>query len=228
MERHVLIVAGGTGRRMGSAVPKQFLLLAGRPLLMHTIERMHLLCGGCGITVVLPGEFRTMWEGLCSEHRFAVPHIVVDGGEERFYSVKRGLESITGDCLVAIHDGVRPLVSAGTVRRCFEEAAKSGAAIPVVAPPESVRMVTVRGTMTVNRESIRLVQTPQVFRLDLIRKAYEVKFNQLFTDDATVAEQAGIPVSVVEGNRENIKITTPFDIIIAGAIMETENEKLNK
>lgn len=224
MERHVLIVAGGTGRRMRSAVPKQFLPLAGRPLLMHTIERMHLLCGGCGITVVLPGEFRTMWEGLCGEHRFAVPHTLVDGGEERFYSVKRGLEGITGDCLVAIHDGVRPLVSAATVERCFAEAAGSGAAIPVVAPPESVRMVTVRGTMTVNRESIRLVQTPQVFRLDLIKRAYELNYNPMFTDDATVAEQAGIPVSVVEGNRENIKITTPFDMVVAEAIMRSERE----
>jgi len=215
MERYVLIVAGGAGRRMNSVLPKQFLPLAGSPLLMHTIERMHNLTGNAPVTVVLPADHIDLWNSLVSKHRFTIPHNVVTGGDERFWSVKNGLETLPDEGLVAIHDGVRPLVSAETVARCLEEAERSGAAIPVIAPRESVRMVTVRGTLPMNRDAIRLVQTPQVFRLGLIRKAYEIDFNPLFTDDATVAEQAGIPVSVVEGNVENIKITTPHDLLFA-------------
>lgn len=215
MERYVLIVAGGAGRRMNSVLPKQFLPLADRPLLMHTIERMHNLSQQAPVTVVLPADHIDLWDRLVLKHRFTVPHSVIVGGEERFWSVKKGLEALPEEGLVAIHDGVRPLVSAETVARCLEEAERSGAAIPVIAPRESVRMVTVRGTLPMNRDAIRLVQTPQVFRLDLIKKAYNIDFNPLFTDDATVAEQAGIPVSVVEGNVENIKITTPHDLMYA-------------
>lgn len=219
MERFVLIVAGGTGRRMGSATPKQFLPLAGRPLLMHTIERMHRLSGFAPVTIVLPSEFISLWNNLIEEHKFTLPHTVIEGGKERFHSVKNGLDSLPGEGYVAIHDGVRPLVSAATVDRCFSEAQGSGAAIPVIAPPESVRMVTVRGTLPVNREAIRLVQTPQVFRLDLIKMAYKQEFNSLFTDDASVAEQAGIPVAIVEGNRENVKITMPLDLLFAESVL---------
>ncbi|MFO7574122.1 MAG: 2-C-methyl-D-erythritol 4-phosphate cytidylyltransferase [Bacteroidales bacterium] len=215
MKRYVLIVAGGAGRRMNSVLPKQFLPLAGKPLLMHTIEKMYNLTGNAPVTVVLPADHIDLWNNLVSKHRFTVPHTVVAGGDERFLSVKNGLETLPEEGLVAIHDGVRPLVSEETVARCFEEAESSGAAIPVIAPRESVRMVTVRGTLPMNRDAIRLVQTPQIFRLNLIRKAYEIDFNPLFTDDATVAEQAGIPVSIVEGNIENIKITTPNDLLFA-------------
>ncbi len=219
MKRYVLIVAGGLGRRMGQATPKQFLLLNGRPILIHTIERMAGIVGDADITVVLPGEFLSLWQKLVGSHGFSVKHSVAEGGEERFHSVRKGLLSFSGEGLVAIHDGVRPLVSAETVLNCFDEAAKTGAAIPAVAPAESVRMVTTRGSMPVSRDAIRLVQTPQVFRLDLIKKAYEIDYNAHYTDDATVAEQAGIPVSVVEGNRENIKITTPADMIYAETLL---------
>ncbi len=219
MERYVLIVAGGAGRRMNAVLPKQFLPLAGRPLLMHTIQKMHLCTGHAPVTVVLPADHIDLWNNLVSKHRFDIRHTVVVGGEERFWSVRNGLETLPEEGLVAIHDGVRPLVSEETVARCLAEAEISGAAIPVIAPRESVRMVTVRGTLPMNRDSIRLVQTPQVFRLDLIKKAYNIEFNPLFTDDATVAEQAGIPVSVVEGNVENIKITTPNDLLYAGVLI---------
>ncbi|MBE0673904.1 MAG: 2-C-methyl-D-erythritol 4-phosphate cytidylyltransferase [Bacteroidales bacterium] len=222
MKRYVLIVAGGSGMRMGTATPKQFLLLAGKPLLMHTISRLYRLTGESPVTVVLPEEHVKSWEALVRQYSYAVPHSIVTGGAERFHSVKNGLDTLPDEGFVAIHDGVRPFVSADTIDRLFREAEKSGAAIPVIAPPESVRMVTIRGTLPVNREAIRLVQTPQVFRLDSIKNAYTLGYNPLFTDDATVAEQSGVEVSIVEGNRENIKITTPADMMYAEAIISSE------
>jgi 2-C-methyl-D-erythritol 4-phosphate cytidylyltransferase len=222
MERYVLIVAGGLGRRMGNSIPKQFLPLLGRPLLMHTIEQFHRFDPSLHITVVLPEQHIDMWRELTVKYLFGVPHKIVAGGEERFFSVLNGLNTLPGRGLVAVHDGVRPLVSGETIARCFAEAARSGAAIPVVAPPESVRMVTVKGSMTLNRDNVRLVQTPQVFSLTTIKKAYECGFSALFTDDATVVEKAGFQITLVEGNNENIKITTPEQLLYAEAHMKTE------
>ena len=224
MERHVLIVAGGSGRRMGSAIPKQFLLLRQRPLLMHTIEKFHSIDSSCNITLVLPEQHIIQWRELTARHLFSVPHKIITGGEERFHSVKNGLDSLPAAGLVAIHDGVRPLVSRQTIERCFAEADLSGAAIPVIEPPESVRMVTVRGSMPLNRSNIRLVQTPQVFSLAVIKKAYQCDYSPDFTDDATVVERAGFQVSLVEGNAENIKITTPAHLLYASAVMEAMEE----
>ncbi len=219
MERHVLIVAGGSGRRMGSATPKQFLLLRQRPLLMHTIEKFHTFDASVSITLVLPEEHVKLWRELITSHLFSVPHKIVAGGEERFNSVKNGLSSLPANGVVAIHDGVRPLVSHQTIERCFAGVEISGAAIPVVEPPESVRMLTVKGSMPLNRSNIRLVQTPQVFSLEVIKKAYMCEYSPSFTDDATVVESAGFAVSLVEGNTENIKITTPADLRYADAVM---------
>jgi 2-C-methyl-D-erythritol 4-phosphate cytidylyltransferase len=219
MERHVLIVAGGSGRRMGSATPKQFLLLRQRPLLMHTIEKFHTFDNSVAITLVLPEEHVKLWRELVTSHLFSVPHKIVAGGEERFNSVKNGLNSLPAKGVVAIHDGVRPLVSHQTIERCFAGVGISGAAIPVVEPPESVRMLTVKGSMPLNRSNIRLVQTPQVFSLEVIKKAYMCEYSPAFTDDATVVESAGFAVSLVEGNVENIKITTPADLRYADAVM---------
>lgn len=224
MERHVLIVAGGSGRRMGSATPKQFLLLQHRPLLMHTIEKFHSIDASCNITLVLPEQHILLWKELTTSHLFTVPHKIVAGGEERFHSVKNGLDSLPAAGMVAIHDGVRPLVSRQTIERCFAEAELCDAAIPVIEPPESVRMVTVRGSMPLNRSNIRLVQTPQVFSLAVIKKAYMCDYSPDFTDDATVVERAGYPVSLVEGNAENIKITTPAHLLYADAVMATMEE----
>lgn len=224
MERHVLIVAGGSGRRMGSATPKQFLLLCNRPLLMHTIERFHTFDSSCTITLVLPEQHIKLWRELVTIHHFSVPHKIVTGGEERFNSVKNGLDSLPAAGQVAIHDGVRPLVSHATIERCFAEALISGAAIPVIEPPESVRMVTVKGSIPLNRSNIRLVQTPQVFSLAVIKKAYLCDYSPEFTDDATVVEKAGFQVSLVEGNAENIKITTPAHLLYAASVMAAMEE----
>lgn len=220
MKRYLLIVAGGFGRRMDSQLPKQFLLLDDRPVLMHTIERLSSMIRDASVVVVLPSTYTEYWGSLLLRYGFSLPHTVVEGGEERFHSVVKGLACLPGEGLVAIHDGVRPLVSEMTVRRCFDEVTRSEAVIPVVAPAESVRMATVRGTMPLNRESVLLVQTPQVFRLDLIKRAYARDYDIGFTDDAIVAEKAGIAVTVVEGNRENIKITTPADLLYAEAVLK--------
>jgi 2-C-methyl-D-erythritol 4-phosphate cytidylyltransferase len=191
---------------------------------MHTIERFHSYDVSCTITLVLPEQHIILWKELTASHLFSVPHKVVAGGEERFHSVKNGLDSLPAAGLVAIHDGVRPLVSHMTIERCFAEAAVNDAAIPVVEPPESVRMMTVKGSMPLNRSSIRLVQTPQVFSLAIIKKAYQCDYSSEFTDDATVVERAGYPVSLVEGNTENIKITTPAHLLYAAAVMEALGE----
>jgi len=219
MERFVLIVAGGSGRRMGATIPKQFLPLCGRPLLMHTIEKFHKYDSSFNITVVLPAQHISFWNELIAQHHFEVPHKMVAGGGERFHSVKNGLDTLPGEGLVAIHDGVRPMVSTDTISRCFDEAEKSGSAIPVVIPSESVRMLTVNGSLPLNRDVVRLVQTPQVFSLAIIKKSYEDGFSREFTDDATVAEKAGYPVSLVEGNHENIKITTEDQLQYAETLM---------
>lgn len=202
---------------MGSKIPKQFLLLEGRPLLMHTIERFYSFDNSAVMIVVLPAAERARWSDMVEEHGFDIAHQVVDGGSERFYSVRSGVLVIDGndDDLVAIHDGVRPLVSEATIERCFTAAAEHGAAIPVIEPAESVRMITAAGSMPVNRSGVRLVQTPQVFRYGVIAGAYRQEYRGEFTDDATVAEADGNEVVLVEGNRENIKITTPGDLLYA-------------
>lgn len=219
MEHFVLIVAGGSGRRMGATIPKQFLPLCGRPLLMHTIEKFYKYDSSCNITVILPEQHISFWNKLTAEHQFSVPHKIVSGGEERFHSVKNGLDTLPAEGLVAIHDGVRPMVSLDTISRCFDEAEKSGSAIPVVIPSESVRMLTTNGSMSLNRDIVRLVQTPQVFTLAIIKKSYQEDFSREFTDDATVAEKAGYPISLVEGNRENIKITTEDQLHYAETLL---------
>jgi 2-C-methyl-D-erythritol 4-phosphate cytidylyltransferase len=225
MERFVLIVAGGSGRRMGATIPKQFLPLCGRPLLMHTIEKFHNYDNSLNITIVLPAQHISFWNELIGQHHFSVPHKIVAGGEERFHSVKKGLDTLPEDGLVAIHDGVRPMVSAETIARCFEEGEKTGSAIPVVAPSESVRMLTVNGSLPLNRDVVRLVQTPQVFSLAIIKTSYQVDFSREFTDDAMVAEKAGYPVSLVDGNRENIKITTEDQLHYAETLLGCDRAK---
>ena len=213
------MVAGGTGIRMNTEVPKQFLLLAGQPVLMHTIRIFHLFDPGMTLFVTLPESHIPYWEQLCRHHSFLIPHHLVKGGETRFGSVKNALERIKGEGLVAIHDGVRPLVSIETLKRTFEEAEKSGNAIPVIRMQESIRETGPEGSKEVARENLRIVQTPQVFRIALIRKAYDSAPHQNFTDDATVLETLGEPIHLVEGNPENIKITRPSDLRCAEAIL---------
>lgn len=205
---------------MKSSLPKQFLLLDGKPLLMHTVERFRSFDLNMEIIVVLPDEHISLWESLITEHSFNVTHSVVPGGEERFHSVKAGLALVTEESLVAIHDGVRPLVSYDTIWRCFADAEEFGSAVPFVEPADSVRILDGDDSRPLPRKEIRLVQTPQVFRSNVIIAAYERGFDPAFTDDATVTEAAGIKVHLTHGNRENIKITTPEDLAVAHTLLK--------
>ena len=204
---------------MNAEIPKQFLLLAGQPILMHTIRIFSRFDPGMLLFVTLPEHHIPYWEELCRYHTFIIPHSLVKGGKTRFGSVKNALEKISGDGLVAIHDGVRPLVSIDTLKRTFAEAGKSGNAIPVIRMQESIREAGPGGNREVARENLRIVQTPQVFRKELIKKAYRSAPHENFTDDATVLETLGEIIHLVEGNPENIKITRPFDLRCAESIL---------
>lgn len=225
MERYAILVAGGQGLRMGGNVPKQFLPLNGRPVLMHTIDRFCDTFPDIRIIIVLPQGQHSHWDTLCREHGLEGEFVTVAGGETRFHSVRNGLAAIpsqVSEALVGIHDGVRPFVSRETLLHCYEEASRSGTAVPVTPVVETLRHLTPDGqSHTVPRNDYRLVQTPQVFRLNLLRQAYGQPFSPQFTDDASVVEAYGQPVTLVEGNRENIKLTTPADLLLARGLMET-------
>jgi 2-C-methyl-D-erythritol 4-phosphate cytidylyltransferase len=214
-----IIVAGGTGIRMGVQVPKQFLLLAGKPILMHTIEVFHHFDNSMSIVLVLPSNQHRTWNELCTRHSFGILHQLTNGGETRFDSVKNGLVYAPENGIIAIHDGVRPLVSPDTIRRCFDAMKINQAVIPVVSVTESVRQrIANNDSIPVNRDDHVLVQTPQVFDAKTLHEAYQQNFMPEFTDDATVVEKMGIKVQMVEGNFENIKITRPIDLKIAEAL----------
>lgn len=220
MKKFVIIVAGGSGLRMGTDLPKQFLELCGKPVLMHTIQRFYDFDPHCELILVLPLLQQEYWSQLCLDHSFTPPHRVATGGETRFHSVQNGLRLIQGEGIVFIHDGVRPLVSLETLGRCFETARELGNALPVLPVHESLRLLEGDQNRAVDRSKYLIVQTPQTFHSAQILQAFSQPYNHAFTDDATVAEKAGFPIHLVEGNRENIKITTPTDLIIAGAFMQ--------
>jgi len=219
MKQAVIIVAGGKGERMQSDIPKQFLEVAGKPILMHTIERFLVFDENILIVLVLPVDQIILWDELCKKYSFEVSYKVTTGGATRFESVKNGLKLIEPGCIVGIHDGVRPLVSADTIERCYMVAEKTGNAIPVIEIPESLRQLNVGESMTAERSAFRLVQTPQVFRSEFIIDAYQQEYLPEFTDDATVLESMGHTIQLVEGNPENIKITGPVDLKIAEALL---------
>ncbi|MCD8293487.1 MAG: 2-C-methyl-D-erythritol 4-phosphate cytidylyltransferase [Prevotellaceae bacterium] len=219
MERYALIVAGGKGVRMGGELPKQFLPIGGKPVLMRTVEAFHAYTSEIKIILVLPEAQLDYWALLCGEYRFTIPHRVVTGGETRFQSVKNGLQWVQAPGLVGVHDGVRPFVSPEVIGRCYSLAAEKRAVIPVTDVVETLRRVTADGSLTVDRSAYKLVQTPQVFDAALLLEAYSQPYQPRFTDDASVVEAMGVPVFLTEGNRENIKITTPFDLKIAEAIL---------
>ena len=218
MNLFALIVAGGTGTRMGTDIPKQFLELAGKPVLMHTIERFRAFDKSVIIITVLPESQLGFWEELQKKYSFSIPHTVVTGGSSRFMSVKNGLKEVAENGLVAIHDGVRPLVAIDTIKRCFADAEKFGNAVPVISPSDSLRMITEQGNIPVNRHYLRIIQTPQVFDAKLIKKAYLQEYSPDFTDDATLLEKSGETIHLVEGNKENLKITNPGDLAVAEAL----------
>ena len=220
MKRSVVIVAGGKGLRMGTAIPKQFLLLAGRPVLMHTIEIFYNFDSDMQIVVVLPSEQQGFWKELCEKHQFNLSHEVISGGETRFHSVKNGLSLVADGMIVGIHDGVRPLVSSEVLSVCYETAERQRAAFPVIPVIDSLRKKTSEGSVMVDRSEYFQVQTPQVFHSDMIKKAYLSPFSEQFTDDVSVLESAGEKAVEVPGCRENIKITGEVDLVIAEEMIE--------
>lgn len=219
---YVIIVAGGKGLRMGSDIPKQFLPVAGKPILMRTIERFHEYDAQLNIILVLPEEQQTYWKNLCEKYHFSINHTIVNGGDTRFQSSKNGLAAIPDneDGVVGIHDGVRPFVSKDVIEECYDTAREEYAAIPVYAVTDTLRYIDKRGGgKNVLRDDYRIVQTPQTFDISLAKQAFDQGYKEQFTDDASVIESLGCQVAMVEGNRENIKITTPFDIKVAEALL---------
>jgi 2-C-methyl-D-erythritol 4-phosphate cytidylyltransferase len=223
MQRYAIIVAGGKGERMGAEIPKQFLPLAGMPVLMHTLQRFYKAGEHTHLILVLPQKHLAVWEELCRCHGFSVPHQVVAGGAERFFSVRNGLDTITAEeGLVAVHDGVRPLVDASLIHRTFAQAEQSGTAVASVKLKDSVRHLDNNGSCAVDRNEYVLVQTPQVFRLSLLRKAYTTAYSSIFTDDASVVEATGVKITLAEGAYSNIKITTADDLALAEVLLAKE------
>ncbi|MDD4191585.1 MAG: 2-C-methyl-D-erythritol 4-phosphate cytidylyltransferase [Mangrovibacterium sp.] len=221
MEKFALIVAGGSGSRMNSEIPKQFMDLAGKPVLMRTMERFAAFGPLGRLVVVLPAGYLTYWNELCLKHQFRLKHTVVAGGLNRFQSVKNGLAELPGEGLVFIHDGVRPLVSLQTIRNCTETAMEHGNAVPVMPVSESLRRINDNGSEPVDRERFFLVQTPQTFLLDVVKRVYAQSRRDDFTDDASVCEAHGTRIRLVGGNPENIKLTRPVDFQIAECLFQS-------
>lgn len=219
MKRAVIIVAGGRGLRMGGDLPKQFLPIHGKPVLMHTLNVFHHWDATARLVLALPEAHRSYWEMLCRELHCEAPHRIVSGGETRFHSVRNGLTAVVDCDWIGVHDGVRPLVTPEVIEACFAGAEQHGAAVPVVPMIDSIREQTGESSRAVNRENYRVVQTPQVFRSDWLTEAYRQPYTPRFTDDASVVEATGKTIHLVAGNRENIKITTPFDLAMAGNIL---------
>lgn len=226
---YVIIVAGGKGLRMGGEVPKQFLPVGGVPVLMRTLRRFREYSEALRIILVLPREQQDYWRQLCKKYQYPLPsegagggsYELADGGQTRFHSVQNGLRLIpdTAEGVVGVHDGVRPFVTVDVIRNCFETAREAKAVIPVMPVVETLRHVA-QGN--VYREDYRLVQTPQTFDIQLLKAANRQPYRDTFTDDASVVEAYGHTVTMVAGNRENIKITTPFDLLLAGVLTSRE------
>jgi 2-C-methyl-D-erythritol 4-phosphate cytidylyltransferase len=209
-----IVTAGGIGKRMGSDVPKQFIEINGLPILMHTLQKLHAFNSQAQFILTLPIEWFDYWNDLRKKHEFIINTELVEGGKERFHSIKNALKIATGD-IIAIHDGVRPLVSTDTLDRLLSRVPKFNAVIPVIGIKESVRVLRENQSEMINRDSIKIVQTPQVFTKELIHQAYQIDFSNDFTDDASVVEKFGFSIDLVQGNEENIKITTPLDLKLA-------------
>lgn len=218
---YAIIVAGGRGTRMGMDMPKQFIPVGGVPVLMRTVARFIDYDKNLKIILVLPRDQQDYWRQLCIRHHFDSRSVIADGGATRFHSVLGGLGLIPDDAegVVGIHDGVRPFVTTEVIGRCYEAARSFGAAVPVTAVTETLRRVDGNASVTAPRNEYRTVQTPQAFDIQLLKKAYMQPYRETFTDDASVVESIGRQITLVDGNRENIKITTPFDITIAEALL---------
>ena len=218
---YVIIVAGGKGLRMGSDIPKQFLPIGGKPVLMRTLERFRAYDDALQIILVLPEAQQAYWRELCGQYHFDVEYQLANGGQTRFHSVQNGLALVPDEAegVVGVHDGVRPFPSIEVIRNCYETARTKKAVIPVIPVVETVRHLEGEKSVTVPRGEYRLVQTPQTFDIQLLKAANRQPYNDGFTDDASVVESYGFEITLVEGNRENIKITTPYDLKIAEVLL---------
>ena len=231
MSDYIIVVAGGKGLRMGSDIPKQFLPIGDKPVLMRTLERFREYSDDLQIILVLPEAQQEYWQELCKKYDFKVEYLLANGGQTRFHSVQNGLALMPDDAegVVGVHDGVRPFPSIEVIRNCYETARTAKAVIPVVPVVETVRHLTGGQarceveSVTVPRDEYRLVQTPQTFDIQLLKAANRQPYNDGFTDDASVVESYGHKITLVEGNRENIKITTPYDITVAEAIINIKS-----
>lgn len=212
--KSVIITAGGIGKRMDSDLPKQFLTLGTKPILMHTIELFYQFDETIEILLTLPADWRGYWETLVEKHYFRIPHLVISGGEERFFSIKNALRKVTGE-FVAVHDGVRPFTSQEVIKSCFKAMEQHQVVVPVIPVRESMRKIIDGNNHAVMREDFKLVQTPQCFHSSVLKTLYEQNYSQSFTDDASLAELMKIPVHLISGNEENIKITTRMDMLVA-------------
>ena len=218
---YIIIVAGGKGLRMGSDIPKQFLPIGGKPVLMRTLERFREYSKDIQIILVLPEAQQAYWHQLCQEYHFDVEYTLANGGQTRFHSVQNGLAKVPDDAIgvVGVHDGVRPFPNIEVIRNCYTTAREKKAVIPVIPVVETVRHLEGEQSKTVPRDAYRLVQTPQTFDIQLLKAANRQPYNDGFTDDASVVEAFGYNITLVEGNRENIKITTPYDLKIAEVLI---------
>ena len=218
---YIIIVAGGKGLRMQSNLPKQFMVIHDKPILVHTMERFRAYNPEIHIVLAMNPEYIGYWEDLTRTFGIDIPHSIIPGGAERFHSVKNGLESIdTSNAIVGIHDAVRPLVSIETIGICYHVAREQGNAVPVIQPADTLRVVSEGGSATVDRNVYRIVQTPQCFEINVLRKAYEQEYRPSFTDDASVVESTGEHIHLVQGNRENIKITDQEDVRMATFLLK--------
>ena len=223
MREYIIVVAGGKGLRMGSDIPKQFLPIGGKPVLMRTLERFREYSDDIQIILVLPEAQQEYWHQLCDEYHFDVEYTLANGGQTRFHSVQNGLAKVPDDAqgVVGVHDGVRPFPSIEVIKNCYETARTAKAVIPVIPVVETVRHLDGDSSLTVPRDEYRLVQTPQTFDIQLLKAANKQPYNDGFTDDASVVEAFGHKITLVEGNRENIKITTPYDLKIAEILINS-------
>lgn len=220
MQKYAVIVAGGCGTRMKREMPKQFIPIAGKPILMHTLQAFEQVKLGIEIILILPKYQIEDWKKLCTQYKFKVPHQITHGGDSRFQSVKNGLRQIEREVgLVAIHDGVRPLVNSQIILNAFETAEQKGNAVPTLPLKDAIRRVVADENKALNRKAYQLIQTPQTFRLHQIKAAFRQADDPAFTDDATVLEATGERINLIEGSYRNIKITTPEDLVLAEALL---------
>ena len=219
MKHTVIITAGGTGKRMGSEIPKQFLYINDKPILLHTLEIFNKFNPSFEIILTLPVNWIDYWKKLLTKHDIDINHQIVSGGKERFYSIKNAIDLSNGDT-ISIHDGVRPLVSFNTLKRVFAAIEKNDAVVPCVKIKESIREIDKNKTFSKDRNKVILVQTPQTFKRKLIVEAYKRTYKEIFTDDASLVEENGFKITVVDGNEENIKITSPQDFLLAKVLLK--------